>query len=324
MGGGRAASQAQRAVIAPALIAALSALTFSVGTAAAMDPRYADKDGDLVADTPARTINPSTLLFAYTPGEDPALYGTVWTGFLRHLEKSTGRRIRFYAAQSNTAQIEAMRAGRLHIGAFGTGAVPVAVNCAGFVPFAIMGGDRGILGYQMEIITYPGSGIKTPTDLKGRRIAFTSPTSNSGFKMPSVLLRDEFGLESDRDYNSVFAGRHENSVLGVAHRDYDAAAIANEVMHRMMARNVVQKDQIVTVYRSGTFPTAAFGLAHNLDPRLAQGIRDAFFSFPWRGSRLEKEFSPLGVSKFMPITSRDDWAIVRRVDAALKVDYSCR
>lgn len=317
---GRATARARRAgCAAPALIVALYSLT-----AAALDSRYVDHNGDLVADTPARTITPTTLLFAYTPGEDPALYGTVWTGFLRHLEKVTGRRIRFYGAQSNTAQIEAMRAGRLHVAAFGTGAVPIAVNCAGFVPFAIMGGDNGILGYEMEIITYPGSGIKTPADLKGRKLAFASPTSNSGFKVPSVLLRSEFGLEANRDYNVVFAGRHENSVLGVAHRDYDAAAIANEVMHRMMARKVVQKDQIVTIYKSSTFPTAAFGLAYNLDPQLVTKIHEAFFSFPWAGSGLAKEFASLGVSKFMPITYRDDWAVVRKVDAALNIKYDCR
>jgi phosphonate transport system substrate-binding protein len=310
------------------LIRLWRALALLVGlvplSAAALDTRYADTDSDLVADSPARTVTPTTLLFAYTPGEDPALYRTTWNRFLRHVEAATGRPVRFFAAQSNTAQIEAMRAGRLHIAAFGTGAVPIAVNCAGFVPFAIMGGDRGILGYEMEIITYPGSGISTPTDLKGRRLAFTSPTSNSGFKMPSVLLHSEFGLEAGKDYSAVFAGRHENSVLGVAHRDYDAAAIANEVMHRMMARNVVTKDQIVTVYKSETFPTAAFGLAHNLEPALASRIRDAFFSFPWAGSALAKEFATLGVSKFMPINYREHWAVVRKVDEALKVRYACR
>ena len=303
---------------------ALIGLTLLVAhPAAALDARYGDANRDLVADTPAKTVNPSALLFAYTPGEDPALYRTTWNGFLTHLEKSIGRPVRFYAAQSNTAQIEAMRAGRLHIAAFGTGAVPLAVNCAGFVPFAIMGGDNGILGYEMEVITYPGSGIVAPADIKGRRIAFTSPTSNSGFKVPSVLLRG-IGLEAPRDYTAVFAGRHENSVLGVATKDYEAAAIANEVMHRMMARGVVKKEQIVTVYRSDRFPTAGFGLAYNLEPQLANRIREAFFSFPWAGSALAKEFATLGVSRFMSITYRDDWALVRKIDEQINVRYACR
>jgi phosphonate transport system substrate-binding protein len=306
------------------LVAAAIAATLAMPAAGALDARYVDTDNDLVADTPAKTVDPPTLLFAYTPGEDPALYPRVWDEFLRHLEKSTGKRVRFFAVQSNAAELEAMRAGRLHIAAFGTGTVPIAVNCAGFVPFAIMGGERGILGYEMEIITSPGSGIKRPADLKGRRLAFTSPTSNSGFKAPSVLLRSEFGLEAGKDYTAVFSGRHENAVLGVVHKDYDAAAIANEVMRRMMVRGVVKKDQIETIYRSETFPTAAFGVANNLDPALAARIREAFFSFSWAGTKLEKEFSSLKVSKFLPMTYKTTWAIVRKVDAAMKVSYKCK
>ena len=291
---------------------------------AALDKRYVDMDGDLVADTPAKTVDPPTLLFAYTPGEDVALHARTWDSLLRHLEKITGKHVQFFPVQSNAAELEAMRAGRLHIAAFGTGSVPIAVNCAGFVPFAIMGGQHGILGYEMEIITYPDSGIKNPADLKGRKLAFTSPTSNSGFKQPSVLLRSEFGLEAGRDYTTVFSGRHENSILGVANKDYDAAAIANEVMHRMISRGVVKEERIRSIYKSETFPTAAFGLAYNLKPSLAAKVREAFFSFPWAGTALEQEFSPLGVSKFLPITYKKAWALVRDVDAAMNVQYSCK
>ena len=42
----------------------------------------------------------------------------------------------------------------------------------------------GTFGYEMEIITYPGSGIEKVEDIKGKSLAFTAPTSNSGFKAP--------------------------------------------------------------------------------------------------------------------------------------------
>ncbi len=50
--------------------------------------------------------------------------------------------------------------GRLHIAGFNTGSNPLAVNCAGFRPFTIMASLDGGFGYEMEIITYPGSGIE--------------------------------------------------------------------------------------------------------------------------------------------------------------------
>ncbi|MCL4798496.1 MAG: phosphate/phosphite/phosphonate ABC transporter substrate-binding protein [Burkholderiales bacterium] len=306
------------------LTLACLASVLAAAPALALDARYADKDGDLVADTPAQTIDPPTLVFAYTPVEDPALYGRVWDGFLRHMEKVTGKKVRFFPVQSNAAQIEAMRAGRLHVGGFNTGSVPVAVNCAGFVPFAIMGDDKGLFGYEMEIITYPGSGITGLQDLKGRKLAFTAETSNSGFKAPTALLRSEFDLVAGKDFTAVFSGKHDNSVLGVAYADYDAAAIANEVMRRMMDRGVVKPEQIVTIYRSGTFPTTGYGLVYNLKPELAAGVKEAFFSFPWKGSELEKEFVKQGVSRFVPITYRKNWETVRKVDAAMNVSYGCK
>jgi phosphonate transport system substrate-binding protein len=112
-----------------------------VGPTLAMDPRFKDANGDIVADAPTDSkqwIDPATLVFAYTPVEDPAVYAPVWAPFLDHLSKVTGKRVQFFPVQSNAAQLEAMRAGRLHVSGFNTGSNPIAVNCAGFVPFAMM------------------------------------------------------------------------------------------------------------------------------------------------------------------------------------------
>ncbi len=290
-----------------------------------LDKAYCDRNGDLVADAPAdpkQLTNPPTLIFAYTPVEDPAVYTKVWDGFLRHMEKVTGKKVVFFPVQSNAAQVEAMRSGRLHVGGVNTGANPIAVNCGGFVPFAIMGNKEGTFGYEMEIIVPSDSPIKTPADIKGRKLAFTSPTSNSGFKAPSALLESEFKLVAKRDYEPVFSGKHDNSVLGVANKDYDAAAIANEVMFRMFDRKVVDKAKIRTIYKSETFPTTGYGLAHNLDPALAAKIKEAFFTFPWEGSALKAEFKT--EDRFVPITYQKDWSVIRKIDAATGVKYTCK
>ena len=299
-------------------------LALSSGSAAALDARYQDANGDLVADSPAETIDPPVLVFAYTPVEDPAVYAKVWDEFLKHMEKTTGKRTIFFPVQSNAAQIEAMRAGRLHVAGFNTGATPLGVNCAGFVPFAMMAGDNNAFGYEMEIITHPTSGITKVQDLKGKKMAFTSETSNSGYKAPSALLSQQFGLVASRDFTPVFSGKHDNSILGVANKDYNAAAIANEVMKRMVDRGVVKSDQIISIYKSETFPTTSYGYVNNLNPALAAKIQEAFFTFPWKGSGLEKEFSKQGVTKFMRIDYKSHWDIVRKVDQAMNVSYGCK
>jgi phosphonate transport system substrate-binding protein len=311
-------------LIAAALLATAAAADCQPGTLA---PHLCDRDGDMVADTPAasrQVRDPRVLIFAYTPVEDPAVYARVWDEFIRHLAAHTGRQVRFFPVQSNAAQIEAMRAGRLHIAGFNTGSTPLAVNCAGFVPFTMMAREDGSYGYEMEIIVRAGRGIETLADLRGRTLAFTQPTSNSGYKAPTILLAREAGLQEGRDYQTAFSGKHDNSVLGVVNRDYDAAAVANSVLARMIARGAVRADQLVTIYRSQTFPTTSFGYAHDLEPGLAARIREAFFSFAWEGSALAAEYRESGEAQFIPITYREHWALVREIDEMTGVSYACR
>lgn len=307
---------------------AVGALLMAV-SAHALDARYTDANGDLVADTPtdaAQQIDPATLVFAYTPVEDPAVYAKVWDGFLQHLAQVTGKKVQFFPVQSNAAQLEAMRAGRLHVAGFNTGSNPLAVNCAGFVPFAMMGSKDNRYGYEMEIITYPGSGITKVEDIRGKQLAFTSETSNSGYKAPSALLAETFKMQAGKDYTPVFSGKHDNSILGVANKDYPAAAIANSVLQRMEARGVVKPEQLTTIYKSQSFPTTGYGYVYNLKPELAEKIKQAFFSYNWEGSELAKEFnkSEPPQEKFMPISYKEHWQVVRDIDRAVGVNYSCK
>ena len=242
------------------------------------------------------------------------------------MTKVTGKKVIFFPVQSNAAQIEAMRAGRLHVAGFNTGSNPIAVACAGFVPFTMMASKDNKFGYEMEIITYPGSGIDKVEDIRGKKLAFTAETSNSGYKAPSALLRDQFKLEAGKDFEPVFSGKHDNSVLGVANKDYPAAAIANSVLYRMIARNVIKADQVKTIYKSQTFPTTGYGYVYNLKPELVAKVKEAFFSFNWDGSALLAEFKNTEPpqEKFLPITFKEHWAVVRQIDQALSVSYACK
>ena len=290
-----------------------------------LDDQYCDRNRDLVADLPldeSEWVDPDTIIFSYTPVEDPAVYDKVWQGFIDHMAEVTGKKVVFFPVQNYAAQYEAMRSGRLHIAGVNTGGNPVAVSCSGLVPFAMMASKDGSYGYEMEIIVPAGSDIKSPADIKGRTLTFTSPTSNSGFKAPSALLKSEFGLEAEKDFDTAFSGKHDNSILGIANKDYEAAAIANSVLKRMIDRKVVDPSQFVSIYKSATFPTTGYGHAHNLHPVVAAQIMQSFFTFDWEGSELQKEFKKEG--RFVSIHHKSDWDVIRKIDAANGVSYDCK
>ena len=274
-----------------------------------LDEAYCDADGDLVADVPAKTRDPGTLVFAYTPVEDPAVYENIFKPFTDYLSKCTGKRVVYYPVQSNSAEIEAMRSGRLHVAGFSTGPTGFAVNMAGAVPFAAKGTAEQVRGYQLFMLVKKDSPYQTLSDLKGKKIAHTSPSSNSGHLAPKVLFPEQ-GLKPGEDYQPVFSGGHDKSALGVRAGDYDAAPVASDVFERMVTRGTLKADDFRIIYKSEVFPTSSFAHAHDLKPELAQKIKQCFYDFRFT-PEMTKEFN--GDDRFFPINYKEHWAVVRRV-----------
>jgi phosphonate transport system substrate-binding protein len=277
-----------------------------------LDTLYCDENRDLVADAPkdaARWRDPSTLVWAYTPVEDPAVYANVFKPLTEHLQRCVGRRLVYFPVQSNSAQIEAMRSGRLHFAGFSTGPTGFAVNLAGAVPFAAKGVGAQVRGYNLVAIVKAASPYQKLADLKGRKVAHTSPSSNSGNLAPRVLFPEQ-GLKVDDDYKPLMSGGHDKSVLGVGSGDYDMAAVASDVFDRMITRGTIKAEDYRVLYRSPVFPTSSFAHAHDLKPELAAKLKECYYSFRFT-PEMTKEFN--GDDRFLPISYQKDWAVVRDV-----------
>ena len=277
-----------------------------------LDVQYCDRDGDLVADAPAdpaKWKDPSTLVWAYTPVEDPAIYATVFKPFTDYLKQCTGKSIVYYPVQSNAAEIEAMRSGRLHFAGFSTGPTGFAVNLAGAVPFAAKGRDNEVRGYNLLAIVKAASPFQKLEDLKGKRVAHTSPSSNSGNLAPRVLFPPN-GLKPEDDYKPLMSGGHDKSTLGVGAGDYDMAPVASDVFERMAERGTIKAADFRVIYKSPVFPSSSFAHAHDLKPELATKLKECFFAFRFPPD-MQKEFN--GDDRFVPITYQKDWAVVRDV-----------
>jgi len=288
-----------------------------------LDKRFCDRDGDLVADTPTdpgKLLDPDTLVFSYTPVEDPSVYENVFVEFMDYLSKKTGKKVKWFGADSYAAQVEAMRSGRLHVAGISTGPTVYGVNLAGYVPVAIMGKDDGRFGYKLQLITHKTSDIKEVKDMKGRKIAHVTPSSNSGNQAPRALFKS-MGVTPDKDYEVIYSGKHDNSIMGVANKDYDAAPIASSVLDRMHDKGVVNKDDLRIIWESKNFPTTSYGYAHNLKPELQKQIREAFLTFDWKGTALQKEFGKKS-DKFIPITFKEHWVDIRTIQETNGVQYT--
>jgi phosphonate transport system substrate-binding protein len=288
-----------------------------------LDSRYCDEDRDLVADTPTDSgqwLDPDTLIFSYTPVEDPSVYENIFTEFMVYLSKHTGKRVRWYGAESYAAQVEAMRSGRLHVAGISTGPTVFGVNLAGYVPISIMCKGDGTFGYKLQLITHRETDIQKVSDLKGRKIAHVTPSSNSGNQAPRALFKN-MGVVPDQDYEVIYSGKHDNSIMGVANKDYDAAPIASSVLDRMVTKGVVKRSDLRVIWESQPFPTTSYGFVHNLHPDLQANVRKAFLTFDWSGSGLEKEFGKQA-DQFCPITFKVEWNPIRVIQKENGVVYT--
>ncbi|MCP8688388.1 phosphate/phosphite/phosphonate ABC transporter substrate-binding protein [Marinobacterium sedimentorum] len=286
-----------------------------------LDDKFCDENKDLVADSPkdaSEWRDPSTLVFTYTPVEDPAVYKDAFKEFQQHLSEATGKKVIYYTVHSNAAEVEAIRSGRLHIAGFSTGPTGYAVNLGGYVPIAVKGTADSFQGYNLITIVRKDSSIQTMADLKGKLVAHTSASSNSGNLAPRALF-PALGITPDTDYTVKYSGKHDQSIMGVLSGDYDAAPVASDVFDRMVSAERIKQDDFRIIYTSPRFPTSAFGYAHDLHPELVEKIKQAFASFRF-SEQMTETFN--GADRFYPVTYQEDWKVIRDIAHATGTAYS--
>ena len=285
-----------------------------------LDPRFADNDQDLVADVPSdltQQFSPEKLIFAYVAGPDAEEERAAWQDLVAHLARVTGKPVEVAAFHTTSEQLEALDKRALHITGLNTGAVPAAVASAGFVPVCTFGKEDGSFGITMQMIVPAKSALQKITDLKGRTVAFTTRDSNSGCKAALALLRDN-NLLPFRDYLWKFSGGHEESIKGVAEGRYDAAPVASDLLQRAITGGVINSDDVRVLYESEKFPPATVGYAHYLAPELAAKIREGLSGFQPEGTSLEKLFRSSNATRFVPVSYKQDYALIRRIDDAFR------
>ena len=85
----------------------------------------------------------------------------------------------------------------------------------------------------------------------------------------------------------------------------------------MVNNEEVAEDSFRVIYESERFPPAVLGYSYKLAPEIREKVASVLTDFAWEGTSVQEKFAPQGVSKFVPVTYKDDWANIRRIDEAV-------
>ena len=124
----------------------------------------------------------------------------------------------------------------------------------------------GSTGYYSIGFARADSGIKTLEDAKGKNFAFAEPNSTSGYLVPGAEMVESVGKLEDFFAEVKFSGGNEQSIVGVANGDFDAAVAWADglgdwadgynsgAFRRAADAGLVDMNDIVEIWRSKLIP----------------------------------------------------------------------
>jgi phosphonate transport system substrate-binding protein len=193
-----------------------------------------------------------------------------------YLEKALGMEVKFQPVTDYPATVEGLAAGHLDLVWYGGFTFVQARKRTGTaIPLVQREEDAR---FHSRFIARPGSGITRLEDLKGKTVAFGSPSSTSGHLMPRWFLL-QAGLVPERDFAKVaFSGAHDATAKWVESGKVDAGALNESVWNKLVEERKVDTTKVASFHTTPDFFDYNWTVRGDLDPALAEKIRAAFLA----------------------------------------------
>ncbi|MBM3347384.1 MAG: phosphate/phosphite/phosphonate ABC transporter substrate-binding protein, partial [Betaproteobacteria bacterium] len=199
---------------------------------------------------------------------------TRYKGFGEYVKKKLGVDLELFLSAEYAGVIQAIAAKQLDVMDMGAAGYAAAwIETKGAVePLAVPTNTDGSIGYYAVAFVRADSPYKNLNDLRGKTWAWVEPNSSSGYIFPLVGFR-KMGLEPEKHFGKVvFSGGHEQSIIGVLDKAYDAAITwTNDVekhtrggLHMMLSRGVLKREDIRIIWVSELIPNPVIAMRSDL------------------------------------------------------------
>jgi len=198
-------------------------------------------------------------------------YAPVFNG----ITKNYGIHFDIKAGSSYAAVVEGMCNNQADVAWYGASSYGEANEKCG-VDLLAVDVKKGNSVYYSGIFTAKGKGIKSLKDLKGKRIAFGSPSSTSSFNFPVAMLIAA-GLDPVKDFKKVvIAGSHSASLAALAEGRVDAAAASYNSFGKAVKKGALDAKIFKPLAKSQPIPNPPLAMNKHLNSKTKATLRKAF------------------------------------------------
>lgn len=226
------------------------------------------------------------IVFAIIPSENASGVTDRYVPFVEYLSKELGTKVTLRIANDYAAVIEGQRSGNIHIASYGPSSYARAFTTGAKIePFAIETNLDGTKGYHSVLWVKADSPYKAIEDLKGKNLCLVDPNSTSGNNVPRFAM-SKMSIVPEQFFGKVvYAGSHENAVLGVQQGTCDAAFNwwndENESnLLRMARKNMVKAEDFRIIFKSEQIVNSPMAYLSDLPSDLKAKIKQSVLDLP--------------------------------------------
>ncbi|HSR36075.1 MAG TPA: phosphate/phosphite/phosphonate ABC transporter substrate-binding protein [Desulfurivibrionaceae bacterium] len=231
----------------------------------------------------AAVLSPTGTIESYQP-------------LIAHLHRKTGRPVTLVQRKTYQEINDLLARAAVDVGFICTGAYLDGARRQ-TLELLVVPRINGKTTYRSLIIAPATASIRTFTDLRGKRFAFTDPLSNSGYHYPLSLLQ-RLGEKPETFFDrTFFTHSHDRSIAAVMDGLADGAAVDSLIFEFVSRRTPAIAKQIAIIDQS-----SEFGIPPVVVPRSLPASRKEWLKALFLALHKEAEgktvLAPLGIERF--------------------------